>query len=79
MIRLKRTGMRSESGPRGAQRGDRPHLRLVTPAPEASEETPPEAKEEAGGRPTRRASSPAHEDPHAYVRTWVDPRNIYLA
>lgn len=78
MIRLERTGTRSEAGPRGPQRGDWPLLRLVTPAPEASLEAPPGAEEE-GGRPTPRVSSAGYEDPHAFVRTWDDPRNIYLA
>ncbi len=35
MIRLKRTGLRSESAPGGARRGGKPHLGLVTPAPDA--------------------------------------------
>lgn len=78
MIRLKRTLGRPGSRPGEALGAGRRHLRLVVPEPgEAPEEGAPEQAEAEATRSS--APNSAYEDPHSFVRTCVDPRNIYLA
>ena len=78
MIRLKRTLRKPKSRPEEAAGGGRRHLRLVvSESGEAPEEDAPEQVEAAARRPG--APETAYEDPHSFVRTYVDPRNIYLA
>ncbi len=77
MIRLRRTLRRQRNGSREATGGGEPHLRLVVPERGETEEVAPEQTES----PARRTRAPktADDDSHSWVRTYVDPRNIYLA
>ena len=78
MIRFKRALRRPDSDPGEAEGPENRHLRLVVPrAGEACEDAPPEPAEAVAPRSS--APKSAYEDPHAFVRTYVDPRNIYLA
>ena len=78
MIRIKRTGRRPEFPPEGAANEGGACLRLVSPKPEAADQADGEETESASGH-ARRASPAIVEDAHSWIRTYVDPRNIYLA